>query len=70
MNFGPENGLQSARRGRRWAGPSCVGRIRPIRPRRAEIIVTFSNDLGIAIATPIRKALFGPHARVTVKQSR
>ncbi|RZS19591.1 hypothetical protein BHM03_00052043 [Ensete ventricosum] len=36
--------------------------MRSTRPRRAEITITFSNDLGIAIATPIRKALFGPHA--------
>ncbi|RRT35192.1 hypothetical protein B296_00051336 [Ensete ventricosum] len=37
-----------------------MDRMRSTRPRRAEIVVTFSNDLGITIATPIRKALFGP----------
>ena len=31
------------------------------RQARAETIGTFSNDLGIAIATPIRKALSEPH---------
>ncbi|RRT33075.1 hypothetical protein B296_00050037 [Ensete ventricosum] len=36
-----------------------------IRPRCAVIIVVFSSAIGIAIATPIRKALFGPHASIT-----
>ncbi|RRT33074.1 hypothetical protein B296_00050035 [Ensete ventricosum] len=33
-----------------------------IRPRRAKITVDFSSAISIAIATPIQKALFGPHA--------
>ncbi|RZS20109.1 hypothetical protein BHM03_00052594 [Ensete ventricosum] len=37
--------------------------MRPIQPHCVEIAMTFSNDIGITIATLIRKALFGPQHR-------